>query len=470
MRVKSLNLTLTTKYFGTMFKKIFYLIIAIAFGVGVFYAKDLADFAELQKPAPKDLHSNIAKGDTLSLVEAKAPQILYGVVVDSMLVIDDVVKPNQNLSEILSKYNISFQVIDQLAKLSKEVFDVRKINAHKKYTLICAQDSLKTAQCFIYQPNPIEYIVFNLQDSLQVYIGEKEVEVTERTVAGEISTSLSDAMIAQGATHMLVNNFADIYGWQIDFFRLQKGDRFKLIVEEKHVGGQLVGYGDVKGAYFEHFGSPFYAIPFDQGDGLDYFDQEGKSLRKAFLKDPLEYTRISSRYSPKRFHPVLKRWKSHLGTDYAAPTGTPIRSVGDGIIVEARYNKGNGNYVKIKHNGTYTTQYLHMSRIAKGIRPGVKVRQGQNIGFVGSTGLATGPHLCYRFWKNGRQVDALRVELPPSKPILEENVGNYEVVKQDVTKKLDALKFPEQEMIASTNEGKSGTGTTANNKSVRMAR
>ncbi|HEX6890436.1 MAG TPA: M23 family metallopeptidase, partial [Chryseolinea sp.] len=189
----------------------------------------------------------------------------------------------------------------------------------------------------------------------------------------------------------------------------------------------------------------------DQGEGIDYFDDEGKSLRKALLKYPIEFTRISSRYTMNRFHPVQKRWKAHLGTDFAAPTGTPIRSVGDGIIDEAQYKSNNGNYVKIRHNGTYTTQYLHMSRIAEGVRAGTRVKQGQTIGYVGSTGLATGPHLCYRFWKNGVQVDALRVELPPSQPVKKDQMEAFDKVKQELTKKLDAIQLSDkpQEPIAS---------------------
>lgn len=449
-----------------MFKKILYFTVLIVVAVVAFHLGN----RQWSEPEQTSLEDATAP-DQDSLVQKvapKAPEILYGIVVDSMLVIDDVIKPNQNLSEILSQYNVSFQVIDKLARMSRDVFDVRKLNAHKKYTLICSNDSLKTAQCFVYEPNPVEYIVFNLQDSLQIYKGEREVTISERTITGEISTSLSDAMVSQGVTPTLVNYFADIYSWEIDFFHLQKGDKFKLIFEEKKVGDQFVGYGEIIGAYFEHYGEPFYAIPFDQGKGTDYFDEEGKSLRKAFLRDPLEYTRISSRYSPKRFHPVLKRWKSHLGTDYAAPRGTPIRSVGDGVVVAASYTRGNGNYVKIKHNSTYTTQYLHMSKIASGIRKGVRVKRGQNIGFVGSTGLATGPHLCYRFWKNGRQVDALKVDLPPSEPIFEENEAEYAIVLNETMSRLDSIEFPEKEFIASSEEN-SGMGTTKNDKAVRMA-
>ena len=450
-----------------MFKKFLCLSALAAFSLCGYH---LTKYYYPSNEVTNTVKSEIPPAEVQPAVIEKEPEILYGMVVDSMIVIDDVVKPNQNLSEILSKYNVSFQVIDELARLSRDVFDVRKINANKKYTLICSPDSLTTAKCFVYEPNPLEYVVFNLEDSLHVYIGEREVQISEKIITGEISTSLSDAMVEQGATPTLVNYFADIYGWQIDFFRLQRGDKFKLIFEEKRVGDQLVGYGNILGAHFEHIGHSYYAIPFDQGDGIDYFDQNGNSLRKAFLKDPLEYTRISSRYSPKRFHPVQKRWKAHLGTDYAAPRGTPIRSVGDGTVVAAGYTSGNGNYVKIQHNGTYTTQYLHMSKFAPGIKTGVRVRQGQNIGYVGSTGLATGPHLCYRFWKNGKQVDALKVELPPSQPVLEDYQEDYALVSARIMQLLEDVELAEKELIASSEEEGRNGGSTMNNNAVRMFR
>jgi murein DD-endopeptidase MepM/ murein hydrolase activator NlpD len=240
----------------------------------------------------------------------------------------------------------------------------------------------------------------------------------------------------------LTNKFVDIFAWVVDFQRLQKGDQFKLIYEENLVDENPIGVGRILGVYFEHSGSGYYAFPFDQGDGPDYFDENGNSLRKALLKYPIEFSRISSRYSMHRFHPVVKVFRPHLGTDFAASTGTPIRSVGDGIVEEAQYKSNNGNYVKIRHNGTYTTGYLHMSKIASGIKPGTRVRQGETIGYVGSTGLATGPHLCYRFWKNGVQVDALKVELPPSQPVKEEYFQSFEKVKEEITKRLQLIPFP----------------------------
>lgn len=381
----------------------------------------------------------------------KAPNVLYGMVVDDYLVIQDKIKRNERLGDILGAYNVPAKLIFQVSQLSRSIFDVRKIAPDKKYTLICDQDSLKTAKALVYEPNPIDYIVFRFDDSLSVDVCKRDVITVEKTVAGEIRSNLSETIEEMGVSVELTNKFVDIFAWQVDFQRLQKGDKFKLIYEEDQVEGRSVGIKQINGIYFEHFGDPYYAFPFDQGDGKDYYDAEGKSLRKALLKYPIEFTRISSRYTLNRFHPVQKRWKAHLGTDFAAPAGTPIRAVGDGVIEEAQYKSNNGNYVKIRHNGTYTTQYLHMSRIADGVRAGGRIRQGQTIGYVGSTGLATGPHLCYRFWKNGVQVDALQVDLPASEPVKKDHQEAFDKIKQELTKKLDLIPFPaaKQEPLAS---------------------
>lgn len=377
-------------------------------------------------------------------VKVKEPSLLYGMVVDNYTVIEDKIKRNERLGDILLEYNVPASIIHQVSQLSRKIFDPRKLVPNKKYTLICNQDSLRTAKALVYEPNPIDYIVFRFEDTLWVDVCHRDVVVVEKSIAGEIRSNLSETIEQLGISHELTNRFVDIFGWQVDFQRLQKGDKFKLIYEEAQVEGVSVGIKQINAIYFEHFGSPYYAFPLDQGEGLDYFDAEGKSLRKALLKYPIEFTRISSRYTMSRFHPVQKRWKAHLGTDFAAPKGTPIRTVGDGIVQEAQYKSNNGNYVKIRHNGTYTTQYLHMSRIADGVRAGTRVRQGQTIGYVGSTGLATGAHLCYRFWRNGVQVDALRVELPPSQPVKKEYLESFESVKAELTKKLDVIPFPVQ--------------------------
>lgn len=373
---------------------------------------------------------------------------MYGMNVDDYVVVEDKVKKNQFLADILSQHNVPINLIKQVSSISRNVFDVRKIAQNKKYTIICTPDSLKIAKAFIYEPNQIDYIVFSLEDTLRVDVCQRDVVVEERSIAGVIESSLSQTIEAMGISHELTNKFVDIFAWQVDFQRLQKGDIFKLVYEEVQVEGRPIGVRDIIGIYFQHFASDYYAIPFNQGDGVDFFDENGKSLRKALLKYPIEFTRISSRYTGRRFHPVQKIFKAHLGTDFAAPTGTPIRSVGDGIVEEAQYKSNNGNYVKIRHNGTYTTQYLHMSRIEGGIRAGVRVRQGQRIGYVGSTGLATGPHLCYRFWRNGVQVDALRVELPPSQPIKHDFVEAYNGVKDQIKVRLDAIPSPVQQTFA----------------------
>ena len=386
--------------------------------------------------------------DSTNTVPAKPhePKMLYGMILqDDHVVIEDKIKRNQFLGDILHEYNVPANLIHQVSQLSRKVFDPRKITPNSKYTLICNQDSITKAKAFVYEPNAIDYIVFRFEDSLSVDIGQREVTTIEKSVSGIIRSSLSETMEALGMPPAVTNRFVDIFGWQVDFQRLQAGDKFKLIYEEQQVENITIGISKISGIYFEHFGSPYYAFPFDQGEGVDYFDEDGKSLRKALLKYPIEFTRISSRYNKNRFHPVQKRWKAHLGTDFAAPTGTPIRSVGDGIVLEARYKSNNGNYVKVRHNSTYTTQYLHMSRIASGVRAGDRVRQGQTIGYVGSTGLATGPHLCYRFWKNGVQVDALRVELPPSQPVNNDHMTSFGLVKEDLIQKLNIIPFPETE-------------------------
>ncbi|WP_425389757.1 peptidoglycan DD-metalloendopeptidase family protein [Ekhidna sp.] len=374
------------------------------------------------------------------------PTLHYGFPIDSFEVVEGKVKWNQNLSEILSEFNISFQDIHTLAQNAKEVYDVRKLKAGSNYSIILNKDSLRTARQFIFEPSPTEFVVYNLTDTIFAKLEQKPVKVTERMIAAEINSSLYESLLDQGASPVLVHPLVDVFAWQVDFFRIAQGDKFKVIYDEQTVDGKIVGIGDIKAAYFEHWGKPYYAIPYKTNDEVDYFDEEGNSLRKTLLKSPLEYfSRISSRYSLRRFHPVQKRYKAHLGTDYAAPTGTRIRTVGDGVVLEARYHGGNGNYVKIKHNSNYTTQYLHMSKIARGIRPGVSVKQGQTIGYVGSTGLANGPHLCYRFWKNGRQVDALKVDIPSSSGIDESMLSEYRSVADSIRSVLDNIDFQLEE-------------------------
>ncbi len=364
---------------------------------------------------------------------------LFGMSVKGYVIIEDKVKPNQFLAEILRQYNVPPHLIRQASLLPREVFDVRRLVPNKKITLICHNDSLHTPKVLVYEPNAIDYIVFNLDERLTVETCKREVEIIEREISGVIESSLFQTIAQMGISYELTNRVVDILAWQVDFQRLNRGDEIKIIYEDKRVEGQSIGIGEIKGIYFRYGEKTVYAIPFDQGEGVEYFNADGNSLRKALLKYPIEFTRISSRYSLRRFHPVLKVNRPHLGTDFAAPAGTPVRSVGDGMVTEAGYTANNGNYVKIRHNSTYTTQYLHLSRIAPGIRRGVSVKQGQWIGNVGSTGLATGPHLCYRFWKNDKQVDALKVELPSAQPVKSEYREVFDRIKEETINRLNAI-------------------------------
>ena len=390
---------------------------------------------------------NYLSEEEIVLDEIVLPTLYYSIPVDSFQVTEGKVRWNQNLSEILEDHNVSHQDLHTLSQRSKSVYDVRKIKAGSKYAVIHNPDSLGTARHFIFEPSQTEYVVYHFGDSVYAELFKKPVEIREKVIAAEINSSLYNSILEQESSPILVNRLVDVFAWQVDFFRIAKGDKFKIIFEEEVVDGEVVGIRDIKGAYFEHWEKPYYAIPFNIGEKTDYFDEEGNSLRKTFLRAPLNFTRISSRYSLRRFHPVQKRYKAHLGTDYAAPTGTPIRTVGDGVILEARYHGGNGNYVKIKHNSNYTTQYLHMSKIASGIRPGAKVTQGQTIGYVGSTGLANGPHLCFRFWKNGRQVDALKVDLPSSEGIATDQIEEFNSTRDLVQSKLDAIQYEKSEKL-----------------------
>ncbi len=379
--------------------------------------------------------SDSERDELNSSEQDKISHIEYGMETDSFLVIKDQVKRNQNLSSILLPYNVPYATIDQLAKASKEVFDVRKIATGKPYTIFCRKDSAGMATCFIYEASATEYVVFDMRDSVHIYKGQKPIEKRTRYVKGTVNSSLYVDLQKRNTNPLLAIELSEIYAWTIDFYRIQKGDEFEVLYTENYVDGKSVGIGRIQASSFTHFDKPIKAYYFESETEKGYFDAEGNNLKKAFLKAPVKFSRISSGYSSRRFHPIQKRYKPHLGTDYAAPKGTPIRAVGDGVITEARYKRNNGNYVKMRHNSVYSTQYLHMSKIKSGIRPGVPVSQGDVIGYVGSTGLATGPHVCFRFWKNGKQVNHRKEELPPSEPISKDNQAKF--VKQ--VAKLDSL-------------------------------
>lgn len=366
--------------------------------------------------------------------------VLYDICTEDYKVERGELESGQTLGEVLYINHTDNGRIDQIVRASKGIFDFRKAKAGNKFTVLCSNDSIQKAQYFIYEMSSIDYVVFDIRDTIDVFLGQKEVEVKTREASGKIKSSLWNSLVENKMSPALVMELSSIYAWTIDFFRIQKGDYFKVVYEEKYVEGEFIGIGRVYAALFNHANEDFYAFYFEEEENYgDYFDDKGAALRKAFLRAPLNYSRISSSFSMRRKHPVTGRIKAHLGTDYAAPTGTPILSTANGTITEARYKRNNGNYVKIRHNSTYSTQYLHMSKIKSGIRPGIYVKQGEVIGYVGSTGLATGPHVCYRFWKNGRQVDPYKQKLPPSKPVKKENLEAYTMLKDSMMNVIQSI-------------------------------
>ncbi|AEV33712.1 metalloendopeptidase-like membrane protein [Owenweeksia hongkongensis DSM 17368] len=415
----------------TLFAVLVAVIVAGIYFTKFYLSKDLA-------ARPQDVAV-----DTTDVKELTPMVYRFGLPVDSFEVLEGVVKNGESFGNILLANGVGYSVINKIATDFKDVFDVRWLRSGKPYSLFCeSNDSSRVAKYMVYQSSAVEYYVFDLQDSVNVYSGKKDVTTKVHEVSGEINSSLYQTLVEKGASVGIAMKLADVYAWSIDFFRIQKGDYFKVIYEEKYIDDTVnVGVGRIIAADFNHGGTSFYAFHFDRPDEnySDYFDENGKTLRKAFLKAPLDFYRISSRYNPKRFHPVQKRWKAHLGTDYAAPTGTPIMATADGEVIAAAYTRGNGNYVKVRHNSTYTTQYLHMSKFAKGTKKGRIVKQGDIIGYVGSTGLATGPHVCYRFWKNGKQVDPYSQKLPEADPIKEKYKADYEAQMTVLKARLDKL-------------------------------
>lgn len=371
------------------------------------------------------------------------PVLKFGLPVDSFIVETATVRRNQNLSDILVKKNISYQHIDQLARQSKPIFDVRKIKFNNPYHFLLRKDSLKTPAYFVYEIDNTDYIVYELSDSMRIYTGQKPIQSILRVASGTIKSSLWNDMQAAGVNPVLSLRLSDIYQWTIDFFGIQRNDQFRVIYEENYVDSISIGIGEIYACQFRHMGKDFYAFQFEQDSTFSYFDEKGNSLKKAFLKAPLEFSRISSRFSNSRFHPVLKIRRPHHGIDYAAPTGTPVRSIGDGVVTRKGYQKrGGGNYVYVKHNSVYTTCYMHLSGFARGIAPGVRVSQGQVIGYVGATGLATGPHLDFRVFKNGSPINPLRVEAPPVEPVHEANLQAFTALKDSLIGQLNQVPLP----------------------------
>ncbi|MDU8884851.1 peptidoglycan DD-metalloendopeptidase family protein [Yeosuana sp. MJ-SS3] len=369
----------------------------------------------------------------------------FGFCLDDYIVKRDTIKKGDSFGQILERNSIGYPKIYHIAEKAKDSFDIRRLQVGKPYTLLCSKDSLQEPKCFIYQPNKEEYVVINFQDSIHAYTNRKPIKYVEKIATGVISTNISDALDQQGISVILAYKMSDnIYAWTIDFNRLQKGDRFKVIYSDKYIDDTIyAGIGDIKAAYFEHKKEPFYAFEFetDSVKGIvDYFNEEAENLRRAFLKAPVQFSRVSSRYNLKRRIAYYgNKVRPHKGTDFAASVGTPILATANGTVIESRRKGGNGNYVKIRHNSTYSTQYLHMSK--RKAKVGDFVKQGDVIGWVGMTGNTGGPHVCYRFWKNGKQVDPFKQKLPEAEPISDSLKVKFLEYIQPIKYRLDNIFF-----------------------------
>ena len=397
------------------------------------------------------LFTIIACSDELKVEEQafveETPVIIeeYGYQFNDFKVIKDTIRSGDTFGAILSKYGVSNQRILEVANRFKDTFDVRKIVVGKPYVLLNSKDSINATQVFIYEKNKIDYTVVDLRDSLRCYRGKKPISFKEKFASGVITSSLSQTMDEQNLGANMTDQLATIYAWTVNFFHLQKGDRFKVIYSERFINDTVpAGLEEIKAAYFEHRGKPLYSFNYtvDTVNAIpDYFDEKADNLRRAFLTAPVKFSRISSRYNlNRRIKYYGYRLRPHRGTDFAAPTGTPILATADGVVSKSERRGGNGNYVKIRHNGMYDTQYLHMKK--RKAKVGEYVSQGEVIGWVGMTGNTGGPHVCYRFWKNGKEVDPFKQDLPLSKPLPEEYQQDYFQYILPLREQLDCITYP----------------------------
>lgn len=379
--------------------------------------------------------------EDLAQIAIVVPKVItkYGIELSTYRFIEERIKKNQNMADIFLSHNLNYDLVLKASDMDS-IFDITKINTGDQITYFYSkEDSIVTPDYIVYRMDLKSYVVLDFRDSLNMYVGHKEKEVRLRQVSGEIKSSLWNAMTDINVSPMLAIELSEVYAWSIDFFGLQKGDHFSIVYEESYIDSVFYDIEKIHAIRFDQANHFYYAYRFEQDSIWNFFDENGNSLRKAFLKAPLRFSRISSRFSHSRMHPVLKIRRPHHGVDYAAPKGTPVYSVGDGKVVKKGWDKGGGRYVRIKHNSVYSTVYMHFSKFAKGIKVGDFIQQGQVVGYVGSSGLATGPHLDFRFYQNGKPVNPLKVKSPPVEPIKEENMMEFKKVVLKYQSTLDSL-------------------------------
>lgn len=349
----------------------------------------------------------------------------YGIPVDSFNVATGEVAPGKNLGEILGEYGVSASQVDSLSKLSEGKFDLRSIRAGHTYKAFVQPDSTQQLAFWVYEISPIQYVVFSFKDSLRVHVAQKPVRIVRKISRTTIKSSLWKAIADAKMNTALALELSEVYAWEIDFFGLKRNDSFKVVYDEMFVDSTSIGISKIYSAVFNHMGKDYYAFSYMQDSISSYWNEKGQSLKKAFLKAPLKFSRITSGYSMHRRHPVLKIFRPHQGIDYAAPVGTPVMTIGSGVVVLKTYSGSAGYWIKVKHSANFTTAYMHLSRFARGISLGGRVQQGQVIGFVGSTGYSTGAHLDFRVWKGSSPINPLKVQSPPEKPLRKENLNRF---------------------------------------------
>ena len=405
-----------------------YIILCVAASVAVFAACG-------RKEASNTEHNETVEE---SVVNADA----YGL--DSLRCVEGKVKNGQFFSTLLTSLGLSASEAYNLTQACGNIFDVRTLrvgNSYKAYYGSATANEVEESLLYlVYERDRTSQLVFHCLPPYEIEVREKPITVERRYADVTINTSLWVDMTDAGVSPNLILSLSDIYAWTVDFFGLQKGDRFRVLYEEKLCDGEVIAVDTVRYAVFTHNGSDLPSIMYDQKDGGNiYWNEKGESMRKAFLKAPLKFSRVSSGFSYSRKHPVTRKVQPHTGVDYAAPTGTPVMTIGDGVVTSIKYEGAGGNTVRIRHNSVYSTAYLHLSKYAKGLKVGQRVRQGEVIGYVGSTGRSTGPHLDFRVWKNGSPINPLKMDSPPAEPLKGEHKAAFEVVLEKYKAQIDTI-------------------------------
>ena len=416
-----------------MNKRLFiYLLVVLALVAGIF-------FFFIPSTGKSAAESDTLVSDTLVVADTLKK---YGLPIEFFDVKYDTLRQRQTLAELLHGFGFTPRQVYELSQCPDSVFDVRRLRPGQVCALLTEKDSVVRPRYLVYEENRKEYVVFDLTNGYKAVRGTNPAEWREGEVAGKVQSSLWVAMQECGASPLLAVQLSHIFGWSVDFFGIQRGDEFRVVYAREFVDGVPLNNYRILAASFCASDSLVYAIPFMQDGEELFYNIDGNSLEGAFLKAPLDYYRISSRFSNSRFHPVLKRYRAHHGVDYAAPAGTPVYAIGSGKVIEKAFQAGGGgNYVKIRHNSVYVTTYMHLSRFAKGLKVGDAVKQKQVIGYVGSTGVSTGPHLDFRVHENGKPINPLTIKSQPKKPVSEVNMAQFAALRDSLVQRLQGIAF-----------------------------